>query len=166
MIFLPDNQTNQQTTEQPQQQLQIPADIKTFLENLIKEAGLIELDEPTHEEMVKELYARLDNYIASTIIDNLPEDSIEEFIQMNEAQKPQHEIEQYLQTKIPDANKVMTKAFMGFRDLYLGNIAVARNAPGPVEPATPVTPPAASEATEVPVSSVPEDNDLNKNQTT
>jgi hypothetical protein len=124
VIFLPDNQTNPQT-EPPQ----IPTDIYNFLTNLIKEAGLIEFDETTHNEMLKELYARLDHHIASTIIENLPEDAIEEFIVMNEQQKPQQEIEQYLQSKIPDVQQVMTKAFMDFRNLYLGNIAAARSAP-------------------------------------
>lgn len=124
MIFLPDNQSVPQNTT-----TQIPPEIKTFLEGLLQDAGMLNLDESMHQEMINELYARLDNFIASTIIDNLPAESVEEFIQMNEQKKPQAEIEQYLRDKMPNSEDTMSKAFMDFRDLYLGNVAVSRNAP-------------------------------------
>lgn len=122
---MPDDQTNQQ----PQVATQIPDEIRTFLDSLLQDAGMLELDDAMHEEMIKELYARLDNFIASTIIDSLPDDSVEEFIRMNEQKKPQAEIEQFLKDKIPNSQEVMSQAFINFRDLYLGNVSAARNAP-------------------------------------
>lgn len=110
-------------------QISIPPEVRTFLEGLLADAGMKTLDEGMKEEMVKELYARLDNFLTSTIIDNLPPENIEEFIKMNEEKRPKAEIEQYLKDKIANSQDVFTKAFMDFRELYLGNIAVARNAP-------------------------------------
>src|SRR3989344_268045 len=80
-----------------QQILQIPPDVRSFLEGLLTDAGMTSLDDEMREEMLKELYGRLDNHLSATIIDNLPPENLDEFIE--------------------------------FRDLYLGNVTVARNAP-------------------------------------
>ena len=94
---------------------------------------MLELDEAMKNEIVNELYTRLDNFMASTIIDNLPPEAVEEFIKLNEQKKSQAEIEQFLKDKMPNSQEVMTQAFMNFRDMYLGNVSVARNAPSPSE---------------------------------
>lgn len=112
---------------------QINPDVRSFLENLLKDAGMT-LDDQMREEMIKELYARLDNYITTAIIDNLPAENLEEFIKMNEEKKSKEELEQFLKNKMPNAQEVFAKAFADFRALYLGNVAVARNAPAKPEP--------------------------------
>lgn len=112
-----DNSTNQ---------VQIPAEVRSFLENLLSEASVSSLDGKMHEGMIQELYVRLDNFIASTIIDNLPPEHLNEFIKLNEENKPQEEIEQFLKGKLPNYNEVFSKAFMQFRDLYLGTNEVAK----------------------------------------
>lgn len=111
-----------------QNQVQIPAEIRSYLEGLLIDAKMV-LDDSTREEMIKELYARLDNFITTTVIDNLPPEHLETFIKMNEEKKSQPEIEVFLKEKMPNYQEVFTKAFAEFRDLYLGNIEVARNAP-------------------------------------
>lgn len=116
-------------TQNNTQKLEIPAEIRSFLEGLLADANMTTLDDDMKEEMVKELFARLDNYITSTIIDNLPSENLEEFIKLNEEKKSMEEIESYLKDKMPNAQEVFTKAFMEFRDLYLGGVTVARNAP-------------------------------------
>lgn len=113
--------------------LQIPQEIREFLESLLNDAGMTALDEAMREEMIKELYARLDHFLTARIIDNMPPEHLEEFIKMNEEKKSQAEIEQYLKAKMPNAQGVFTQAFAEFRDLYLGNVAVARNAPQKTE---------------------------------
>lgn len=117
--------------QQPASGLVIPIEIRNFLEGLLQDAGMTTLDAEMHEEMIKELYARLDNYITSTIASNLPEESAEEFIRLNEEERSQDEIQQFLQDKLPDAQQVFAQAFSEFRDLYLGNVTVARNTPEP-----------------------------------
>jgi hypothetical protein len=83
------------------------------------------------EDLIGELYLGLDSFINSTIVNNLPPESLETFIKMNEEKRPQAEIEQFLKEQIPNAQEVLANAFIEFRNMYLGNVAVTRNAPLP-----------------------------------
>src|SRR3989344_5549520 len=97
-----DNSTTQQSGQSPQ----IPGEIRNFLETLLQDAGMTSLDDQMHEEMIKELYIRLDNFITSTIINNLPPEHLEEFIKANQEKKPLAEIEQFLKDKMPNVHEV------------------------------------------------------------
>lgn len=111
------------------QQTQIPPEVKNFLEGLLKDSGMQFTDEGMKEEMIKELYARLDNYLTSVIVDNMPPEHLDEFIKLNEAKKSREEIEGFLKEKMPNSADTFAKAFADFRELYLGNVTAARNAP-------------------------------------
>lgn len=106
---------------------QIPQEIHTFLESLLTDSGMSILDEETKEEMIKEMYVRLDNYIASIIIDKLPPEHLETFSQMNEEKKSKEEVEKFLKEKMPNYHEVFAEAFANFRQLYIGNVTVSRN---------------------------------------
>jgi hypothetical protein len=79
-----------------------------------------------HEEMVKELFARFDNYMTSSIVENLKEEDMEEFIKMGNEQKPKEEIEKFIIEKIPNAQEVFSTAMIDFRNIYLGNVMASR----------------------------------------
>src|SRR5438105_4710487 len=98
------------------QDLQIPQEIRGFLESLLSDSGMV-LDDETKEGMLKELFARLDSYLTSVIVEKLPTDDIEAFIKMNEEKKPKEEIEAFLKEKLPNSAEVMTNAFIDFRNL-------------------------------------------------
>lgn len=115
------------------QPMQIPTEIRTFLEGLLQDAGMTTLDSQMREEMIKELFARLDNFMLTTIVEGLPADKLEEFTKMSEQGKSREELESYLKTHIPDAQEVFARAMLEFRDLYLGNVTAARNAPPPTD---------------------------------
>lgn len=102
----------------------IPADVRGFLENLIKDTGLTPLDETAREQMVEELYIRLDNFLTSEIIKNLPPEQLEQFVQLNERGATQDEINQFMTEKIPNAQDLFGAALVNFRDLYLGEVGV------------------------------------------
>lgn len=106
---------------------QVPAEIRNFLDGILNDANMT-LDDITREEMIKELYARLDNYLTTVIVDNMPPEHLEDFIKLNEEKKSREEIDAFLKEKMPNAQEVFTKAFADFRQLYLNNIYVARNA--------------------------------------
>lgn len=108
---------------------QIPPEVRTFLESILADANITSLDETSKEETLKELYVRLDNFMLTTIVEGLPSDKLEEFTKLAEAGKSREELEDYLKENIPDATEVFSRAMLDFRDFYLGNIAVARNAP-------------------------------------
>src|ERR1035437_10931160 len=86
VILMDSNQT--QNTK-----LTIPPEVRSFLEGILKDANMTTLDESMREEMINELFARLDAYMASVIVDNLPAENLEEFTKMNEDKKSQTEIE-------------------------------------------------------------------------
>lgn len=106
----------------------ITAEIRTFLESLLADAGMNEMEDDMKEEMVKELYARLDSYISAAIVEKLPVEKLEEFILMNEEKKPQAEIDAYLKANIENVDQFFADIFMEFRGSYLGNVAVAKQA--------------------------------------
>lgn len=113
----------------PAQPLTIPAEIHTFLEGLLEDAGMKVPSEEIREEMIKELYVRLDNYLTTVIIDNLPPQYLDAFIKMNEEGKEKAEIEKFLREKMPNSQNVFTKAFIEFRDMYLSGVTLAKTAP-------------------------------------
>jgi len=106
----------------------IPSELKDFLEELLRDANVTQLDQKTHDDMIVELYTRLDDYILGTIMEKLPEDKMEEFTKMAEDNKNREELQSYLQTQIPEANEIFAKAMIDFRDLYLGKVDEARMA--------------------------------------
>lgn len=108
------------------EELSIPPEIRSFLEGLLQDAGMTTLDDVMREEMIKELFVRLDSFITSTIIDSLPTDRLDEFTQMSESGKSQEELQSYLSANIPNAGEVFQNAFTQFRTMYLGNVNTAR----------------------------------------
>lgn len=107
-------------------QLKIPPEIQSFLENLIQDAGITPLDEAMKEEMVLEIYSRFDNFLTTTIIKNMPPEYLDGFIKLNEESRPKEEIEKFMREKMPNSEKVFAKAFIDFRDIYLGNTGVGQ----------------------------------------
>ncbi|MCA9372345.1 hypothetical protein KC726_05635 [Candidatus Woesebacteria bacterium] len=110
-----------------QKTLAIPGPIKLFLESLIDDAGVDIVDAVMKEEMVKELFARLDSYIATQIVAALPDDKLEGFMDLNKKQATQQEIEQYLKDNISNYSEVITNTMIDFRDIYLGNVGVYKD---------------------------------------
>ena len=102
--------------------LEIPAEVRTFLEGMTEDAGMNLVVDDMKEEMVKELYLRLDAYITSVIATALSEKNLAEFIKMNEDKKPKAEVEQFLQDNVPNSKELFAKAFSDFRALYIGNV--------------------------------------------
>lgn len=97
----------------------IPVEIQLFLENLIKEANIPTYDDESKQQMVRELFERLDKYIALKIAEYLTDEEAEQFIKMNEEKKSQKELDAFIAEHIPDAQVVFTQAFADFRDFYL-----------------------------------------------
>ncbi len=120
--------SNQNTTTQSNE-LQMSDEVRIYLEGLLEDAGLKPTDEMLKNELLKEIYVRLDHYLATVILDNMPPEFLDEFIKMNEEKKPKEEIEQFFKDKVPNYKEVLTKAFADFREMYLGNITAVRQAP-------------------------------------
>jgi ABC-type Fe3+/spermidine/putrescine transport system ATPase subunit len=61
--------------------------MRTYITNLLNDAGISNLDEELREEMIKEVYERLDQYITSVIVEHMQPEHVDEFIRMNEEKK-------------------------------------------------------------------------------
>lgn len=107
----------------------IPAEVRTYLEGLLTDANMLFKDDGVKEEMIKELFARLDQYLAGIIVENMPDEHLEAFMKMTDENKSKEESEAFIKEKMPNSQEVFASAFADFRALYLGNMAVARNAP-------------------------------------
>lgn len=110
-----------------QQSLQIPPEIRTFLEGILTDANLTSVDQEMRDEMVKELFARLDAFVTEKLVAQLPEDQLDPFMKMADEGKSKEETQAFLSKHIPNAPEFFAKTFAEFRDLYLGNIALAKH---------------------------------------
>ena len=107
-------------------QQQIPPEIRSFLESMLKDAGMVATDD-IKEQMLQELFIRLDSYITSIIVDNLPAENLEAFMKLNEEQKDKQEIEKFIKDNLPNSQDIFAKAFVDFREMYLNNIEESRS---------------------------------------
>lgn len=116
--------------------VQIPVEIRAYLEDLIIEAQVPVMDDKAKEELIQYLFERLDRFLAAKIVENMTPEDTETFIKMNEEKRPREEIDQFIKDHMQDAQEVFTRAFVDFRDFYL---TAQANAPqGGTQPATPV----------------------------
>lgn len=109
-----------------QNPITIPQETRTFLEGLLRDGGMSNLDEQTTEDMIQELFIRLDSYMTGAIIDNLDQPNVEAFIKLAESGADQNTIQEFLKDKIPNAQDIFTNAMLTFRDLYLGKVQEGR----------------------------------------
>lgn len=124
------DQSNQDNTDMYSK---IPDDVKIFLESILMDAGMTTLDAQGKDDMIRELYTRLDSYLVNTIVDNMPEDALDEFTKINETSKDREEIEKFIKEKVPNSEEIFARAFLEFRDLYLGNVELVKHAPSQEE---------------------------------
>ncbi|RJQ27443.1 hypothetical protein C4577_01275 [Candidatus Parcubacteria bacterium] len=108
-------------------QLEIPVDIKLFLESLIEDAGLMNNTDLMKETVLQELYERFDKYMLSKIVESLPQEKLEEFTKMAEENKNMEELNSYLKANIPDAEAIFAQSMLDFRSLYLGEKIMEEN---------------------------------------
>jgi hypothetical protein len=108
-------------------QVQIPPDIRNYLESILQEAGMLTLDDQTKEGMIQELFFQLDNFLASLIVKNLKPEDLEAFIKMNEEKSSKEEIEKFVQEKLPNAQEIFANAFSEFKRLYIENVQSSRD---------------------------------------
>ncbi len=111
---------NDQNNPQSNEQDQIPPETRAFLESLLEEVHMEAVDDTQKEEMLVQLYARLDYFLTAKIIDAIPEADLDAFTQMNEQGKSREEVEAFIMEKVPQAQDLFKDAFLEFHDLYVG----------------------------------------------
>ena len=102
-----------------QQPVYISEEIRDYLEDLLTQAGMAEVDHVTKEAMIKELYTQLNKFLMTKIVDYLPLDGLDDFVDFLKTNPDQHALTQYLQEHLPNAQETFITMFADFRDLYL-----------------------------------------------
>lgn len=130
--------------------IQIPVEIRAYLEDLIAEAQVPVFDDKAKDELVQYLFERLDRFLAAKIVENMKPEDTETFIKMNEEKKSREEIDQFIKDHMTNAQEVFTRAFVDFRDFYLTAQANMAQGKDPVEEMAnkPVDMPAPTEESE------------------
>lgn len=106
-------------------EIQIPDEARKFLDALLDETGL-SLTDDVREDMVRELYIKLDGLLTARIIDTLPDDKVDAFLDMQEKNSSPDEIQQFVQENLPNASDLFAAVLTEFRDMYLANVDIAR----------------------------------------
>lgn len=95
--------------------------IDWYINELIKQKPEYkELDNEVLEQIKKDLKPRVENYINTSILTNIPENKLEEFENILDT-NDQIKIQEFLNQNVPDLNQVIAMALIGFRDSYIGN---------------------------------------------
>lgn len=111
--------------------VQIPSEIRAYLEDLILEAQVPVENDNAKEELIQYLFERLDRFLAAKIVENMKPEDTETFIKMNEEGKPREEIDNFIRDHMQNAQEVFTRAFVDFRDFYLTAQANTASNPAP-----------------------------------
>lgn len=105
--------------------IQIPEEAKKFLGAILDETGLSLTDE-VREEMILQLFVKLDALMLGRIIDSLPDDKVDAFMDLQEKNATPQEIQGFIDENLPNAKDVFATTFAEFRDTYLANVDIAQ----------------------------------------
>lgn len=108
-------------------QIAIPEDIKLFLMDMIQESGMLLLDDLVKESMMQELYVRLDSFLVSKLVENLPQEKLEEFAILEEKNAEPQVIQDFLQTNLANPQEIFLEGFSEFKNMYLESYKKAQD---------------------------------------
>jgi len=104
----------------------IPPAIRRYRDALLTLAGLIPASRTEHEQVLQELFHRLNRFTIQAYIDSLAPTTRALFEQRVAAQRSQFELEQFIHDHVPDLATVHADALRAFRRLYLREVAASR----------------------------------------
>lgn len=94
-------------------------DVKNFLLSLLEEGGTGEVPDEVKEQMVQDLYVRLDDRLKIGILDSMSDELRVELQGMIDEDKSDEEIQKFIIDNVKNLNDIYTKVFDEFKDLYL-----------------------------------------------
>lgn len=94
--------------------------INDFLNTMLKDAGMTDLDPEVEAQMMDDLRSRLQERFFATVVKNLSEEQLNELIKLDSKKASESEIEQFIGKNISNPSEVFAQAMMNFRADYLG----------------------------------------------
>lgn len=105
---------------QPAPVAQRPPDLRTYLEGILADAGMTDLTADLREGMIQELARSLNVFMISEILEHMPARYHEAFARLHEENRPQTEINRFIEEHMPNARQVFAEIFEKFRRQYGG----------------------------------------------
>ncbi len=99
----------------------IPPEIRSFLENTIRKAGMAEQDDAITEEMIQSIYGKLNEYLSIKLAHFLPTEKLPEYSRFNQQGTSVEQIQTYLFINVPNAKDIMKQAYIEFRQMIIDN---------------------------------------------
>lgn len=96
-----------------------PAEVTMFLERMLDDGGMGDIESQVREQMLNDLRSRLQNKIFSSLIMKLHEADLPALNALIERKAPQEQVQEYLQQKISNLPEVVAEAMLEFRKLYV-----------------------------------------------
>ncbi len=95
--------------------------VSQFMDSLLEEKGITDLDDETREALKKDMIDRLMNQIDTAMINALPEDKLDEFNQrINDPDFSNDDATQFFVDAGLDVQKIALQTMIEFRMLYVG----------------------------------------------
>ena len=106
---------------------EIPADIRTFLENLVYASDEFDRGELIPDALMQELYGQLNEWISRYLLSSIPPDKLGQYNLMNQKGASPEILDVFAANNIPNYSEVLKKAYKDFYDNYLENIHEERS---------------------------------------
>lgn len=95
-------------------------EIKKFLQELLHDAGQTGLGEAIENQMIADLYTRLEDRLTVTALSYLNADQVKQLDGMTGGSaKYSNDVDAFFKKHIPDYEQVFAKALLDFRNLYI-----------------------------------------------
>lgn len=96
-----------------------PAEVTAFLERMLDDGGMKDLQAEVREQMLADLRSRLQNALFATVVMKLPENDLPSFNALVERNAPSTQIQEFLRQRIANMDDVMAGAMLEFRKQYV-----------------------------------------------
>lgn len=101
---------------------EIPAEIRTFLENMVYASEEFDKGEVIPDQLLQELYGKLNDYLSTYLLSSLPSDKLSEYKTLNEKGAPPEILDVFSMKNIPNYSEVIKKAYQEFYNNYLAQM--------------------------------------------
>ncbi len=94
--------------------------VQDFLKAMMVDAGLDTLPANVQDQMLSDLYARLEDWMFGHVLSVLNDEQLTEYRELLESKASQEKLEEFLNKHVPNAADVFAAAMLDFRKSYLG----------------------------------------------
>lgn len=97
---------------------EVLVNLSDFVDRLMAEKGLSNIDEEVLAQMRKDLLERVEDRINAVVIEKIPLEKIEEFDQLL-SEAPMEKVIQFCSENIKDLDQIIAAELIAFRQTYL-----------------------------------------------